>query len=81
MITCLFAATVAIVQDDIKKVIAYSTCSQLGYMFLACGVSALLGRRIFFIYLSCIFKAFILVAGNIIVALHHEQNIKKWKKK
>ncbi len=39
-LTCIFAATIAITQNDIKKVIAYSTCSQLGYMFFACGVSA-----------------------------------------
>jgi NADH-quinone oxidoreductase subunit L len=84
MITCLFAATVAVVQDDIKKVIAYSTCSQLGYMFLACGVSAY-NAGIFHLFTHAFFKALLfLVAGNIIVALHHEQNIKKmgalWRK-
>ncbi|MBT4922317.1 MAG: NADH-quinone oxidoreductase subunit L [Rickettsiales bacterium] len=83
-LTCLFAATVAVVQNDIKKVIAYSTCSQLGYMFFACGVSAY-HAGIFHLFTHAFFKALLfLVAGNIIVALHHQQDIRKmgalWKK-
>jgi NADH-quinone oxidoreductase subunit L len=83
-LTCFFAATVAVVQNDIKKVIAYSTCSQLGYMFFACGVSAY-NAGIFHLFTHAFFKALLfLVAGNIIIALHHQQNIQKmgalWKK-
>ena len=78
MVTCLFAATVALVQNDIKKIIAYSTCSQLGYMFLACGVSAY-SAGIFHLFTHAFFKALLfLLAGNVIIALHHEQDIKKW---
>ncbi|WP_342272575.1 NADH-quinone oxidoreductase subunit L [Candidatus Tisiphia endosymbiont of Parasteatoda lunata] len=75
-ITCIFAATIAIVQDDIKKIIAYSTCSQLGYMFLACGVSAY-NAGIFHLVTHAFFKALLfLSAGNVIHACH-EQNIFK----
>ena len=54
IITCIFAASVALMQDDIKKIIAYSTCSQLGYMFFACGISAY-SLGIFFIWLLMLF--------------------------
>lgn len=75
-ITCIFAATIAIVQDDIKKIIAYSTCSQLGYMFLACGVSAY-NAGIFHLVTHAFFKALLfLSAGNVIHACH-EQNLFK----
>lgn len=75
-ITCLFAATIAIMQQDIKKIIAYSTCSQLGYMFLACGVSAY-NAGVFHLVTHAFFKALLfLSAGNVIHACH-EQNIFK----
>lgn len=75
-VTCLFAATIAIVQSDIKKIIAYSTCSQLGYMFLACGVSAY-QNGIFHLVTHAFFKALLfLSAGNVIHACH-EQDIFK----
>lgn len=75
-ITCLFAATVAIAQNDIKKVIAYSTCSQLGYMFLACGVSAY-RAAVFHLVTHAFFKAMLfLCAGSVIHAVH-EQDITK----
>ncbi len=74
--TCLFAATVAIVQDDIKKIIAYSTCSQLGYMFMACGVSSY-SAAIFHLMTHAFFKALLfLSAGSVIHAMSDEQNIK-----
>ena len=84
MVTCLFAATIAITQNDIKKVIAYSTCSQLGYMFFACGVSAY-EAAIFHLATHAFFKALLfLCAGSVIHAMHHEQDIQKmgglWKK-
>jgi NADH-quinone oxidoreductase subunit L len=84
MVTCLFAATIAITQNDIKKVIAYSTCSQLGYMFFACGVSAY-QAAIFHLATHAFFKALLfLCAGSVIHAMHHEQDIQKmgglWKK-
>ena len=75
-ITCLFAASIAITQNDIKKIIAYSTCSQLGYMFLACGVSAY-NAAMFHLVTHAFFKALLfLSAGNVIHACH-EQNIFK----
>ncbi|WP_341764646.1 NADH-quinone oxidoreductase subunit L [Candidatus Tisiphia endosymbiont of Beris chalybata] len=75
-ITCLFAATIAIMQQDIKKIIAYSTCSQLGYMFLACGVSAY-NAGVFHLVTHAFFKALLfLSAGNVIHACH-EQDIFK----
>jgi NADH-quinone oxidoreductase subunit L len=84
MVTCLFAATIAITQNDIKKVIAYSTCSQLGYMFFACGVSAY-QAAIFHLATHAFFKALLfLCAGSVIHAMDHEQDIQKmgglWKK-
>lgn len=76
-ITCFFAATVAIAQNDIKKIIAYSTCSQLGYMFIACGSSAY-NLGIFHLMTHAFFKALLfLSAGNVIYAMHHEQDIRK----
>ena len=83
-LTCIFAATIAITQNDIKKVIAYSTCSQLGYMFFACGVSAY-AAGMFHLVTHAFFKALLfLCAGNIIVAAAHEQDLRKmgglWKK-
>ena len=83
-ITCIFAATIAITQNDIKKVIAYSTCSQLGYMFFACGVSAY-AAGMFHLVTHAFFKALLfLAAGNVIIAAHHEQDMRKmgglWKK-
>ncbi|WP_375327399.1 NADH-quinone oxidoreductase subunit L [Candidatus Tisiphia endosymbiont of Nemotelus uliginosus] len=75
-VTCLFAATIAIMQQDIKKIIAYSTCSQLGYMFLACGVSAY-NAGVFHLVTHAFFKALLfLSAGNVIHACH-EQDIFK----
>lgn len=82
--TALFAATIALTQNDIKKIIAYSTCSQLGYMFFACGVSAY-SPAIFHLATHAFFKALLfLSAGSVIHAMHHEQDIRKmgglWKK-
>ncbi|WCR53006.1 MAG: NADH-quinone oxidoreductase subunit L [Wolbachia endosymbiont of Ctenocephalides orientis wCori] len=82
--TAFFAATLAITQNDIKKIIAYSTCSQLGYMFMACGLSAY-NIAIFHLMTHAFFKALLFLgAGNVIHAMHHEQNIQKmgncWKK-
>lgn len=82
--TALFAATIALTQNDIKKIIAYSTCSQLGYMFFACGVSAY-SAAIFHLATHAFFKALLFLgAGSVIHAMHHEQDIRKmggiWKK-
>jgi NADH-quinone oxidoreductase subunit L len=75
--TALFAATIGIAQWDIKKVLAYSTISQLGYMFLACGVGAFAGG-IFHVFTHAFFKALLFLgAGSIIVALHHEQDMRR----
>jgi NADH-quinone oxidoreductase subunit L len=75
--TAIFAATIAITQNDIKKIIAYSTCSQLGYMFFACGVSAY-SAGIFHLLTHGFFKALLFLgAGSIIYAMHHEQDIRK----
>jgi NADH-quinone oxidoreductase subunit L len=75
--TALFAATIALTQTDIKKIIAYSTCSQLGYMFFACGMSAY-SAAIFHLATHAFFKALLfLSAGSVIHALHHEQDITK----
>ena len=76
-VTALFAATIALVQNDIKKVIAYSTVSQLGYMFLALGVGAF-SAGIFHLYTHAYFKALLFLAsGSVIHALHDEQNMQK----
>lgn len=75
--TAIFAATIAITQNDIKKIIAYSTCSQLGYMFFACGVSAY-SAAMFHLVTHAFFKALLfLSAGSVIYAMHHEQDINK----
>lgn len=76
-VTAVFAGSIAIFQTDIKKIIAYSTCSQLGYMFVACGVSAY-GVAMFHLATHAFFKALLfLCAGNVIHAVHHEQDIHK----
>ena len=76
-ITCIFAASIALVQNDIKKIIAYSTCSQLGYMFFACGVSAY-SVAIFHLATHAFFKALLFLgAGSVIHSLHEEQDIRK----
>jgi NADH-quinone oxidoreductase subunit L len=75
-ITAFFAATVGLVQNDIKRVIAYSTCSQLGYMFVALGVGAY-GAGIFHLFTHAFFKALLFLgAGSVIHAMHHEQDIR-----
>jgi NADH-quinone oxidoreductase subunit L len=74
--TCLFAATVGLVQTDIKRVIAYSTCSQLGYMFFAAGVGAY-GAAMFHLFTHAFFKALLFLgAGSVIHAMHHEQDMR-----
>ena len=74
--TALFAATIAIKQNDIKKVLAYSTVSQLGYMFLGLGVGAYTGA-VFHVMTHAFFKALLfLAAGSVIHAMHHEQDIR-----
>ena len=74
--TALFAATVGTVQNDIKRVIAYSTCSQLGYMFFAAGVGAY-GAAMFHLFTHAFFKALLFLgAGCVIHAMHHEQDMR-----
>jgi NADH-quinone oxidoreductase subunit L len=74
--TALFAATIALKQNDIKKVLAYSTVSQLGYMFLALGVGAYTGA-VFHVMTHAFFKALLFLgAGSVIHAMHHEQDIR-----
>jgi NADH-quinone oxidoreductase subunit L len=75
-ITCIFAATIAIVQNDIKKIIAYSTCSQLGYMFLACGVSAY-NAGIFHLVTHAFFKALLFLSAGSVIHACHQQDIFK----
>ena len=82
-ITAFFAATVGLVQNDIKRVIAYSTCSQLGYMFVALGAGAY-SIGIFHLFTHAFFKALLFLgAGSVIIAMHHEQDMRKmgglWK--
>ena len=84
MTTAFFAATVALVQNDIKKIIAYSTCSQLGYMFFAAGVGAY-NVAMFHLFTHAFFKALLFLgSGSIIHSFKDEQNITKmggvWKK-
>ena len=84
MITALFAASVAIVQNDIKKIIAYSTCSQLGYMFFAAGVGAY-HVAIFHLFTHAFFKALLFLgSGSVIHSLNDEQDVRNmgdlWKK-
>ena len=75
--TAIFAATVGLVQNDIKRVIAYSTCSQLGYMFFACGVSAY-SAAIFHLMTHAFFKALLFLgAGSVIHAMSDEQDMRK----
>ncbi|WP_447973712.1 NADH-quinone oxidoreductase subunit L [Nitrospira sp. Kam-Ns4a] len=75
--TALFAATIGLVQTDIKRVLAYSTVSQLGYMFLGCGIGAY-AAAIFHLVTHAFFKALLfLSAGSVIHALHGEQDIRK----
>ena len=76
--TAFFAATIGIVQNDIKKVLAYSTVSQLGYMFLAMGVGAF-SAGIFHVMTHAFFKALLFLgAGSVIHAMHEEQDIQKY---
>ncbi|HYE15399.1 MAG TPA: NADH-quinone oxidoreductase subunit L, partial [Pyrinomonadaceae bacterium] len=76
-ITALFAATIGITQNDIKKVLAYSTVSQLGFMFLACGVGAFV-IGIFHVMTHAFFKALMFLgAGSVIHAMHHEQDMRR----
>jgi len=82
-ITALFAATVGLAQNDIKRVIAYSTCSQLGYMFFAAGVGAY-QAAMFHLFTHAFFKALLFLgAGSVIHGMHHEQDMRKmgglWK--
>jgi NADH-quinone oxidoreductase subunit L len=75
-VTAIFAATIALVQNDIKRVIAYSTVSQLGYMFLALGVGAF-SAGIFHLYTHAYFKALLFLgSGSVIHALHDEQDMR-----
>ncbi len=75
-LTALVAATIALTQNDIKKVLAYSTVSQLGYMFLACGVGAF-AAGIFHVMTHAFFKALLFLgAGSVINALHHQQDMR-----
>jgi NADH-quinone oxidoreductase subunit L len=75
-VTAFFAATVGLVQNDIKRVIAYSTCSQLGYMFVAEGVGAY-SLGIFHLFTHAFFKALLFLgAGSVIHAMHHEQDMR-----
>ena len=74
--TAFFAATVGLVQNDIKRVIAYSTCSQLGYMFAAAGVGAY-EASMFHLFTHAFFKALLFLgAGSVIHAMHHEQDMR-----
>ena len=82
--TCLFAATIGCVQTDIKRIIAYSTCSQLGYMFIAAGVGAY-QASIFHLFTHAFFKALLFLgAGSVIHAMSDEQDIRRmggiWRK-
>jgi NADH-quinone oxidoreductase subunit L len=84
MTTAFFAATVSLVQNDIKKIIAYSTCSQLGYMFFAAGIGAY-NVAIFHLFTHAFFKALLFLgAGSVIHSLNNEQDIRKmggiWRK-
>jgi len=75
--TALFAATIGLAQNDIKKVLAYSTISQLGYMFLACGVGAFIAA-IFHVITHAFFKALLFLgSGSVINGMHHEQDMRR----
>ncbi len=74
--TALFAATIGLVQNDIKRIVAYSTCSQLGYMFVAMGAGAY-SVGIFHLFTHAFFKALLFLGcGSVIYAMHHEQDIR-----
>src|ERR1700722_6270333 len=74
--TAMFAATIALVQNDIKKIVAYSTCSQLGYMFVAMGVGAY-SIGMYHLFTHAFFKALLFLgSGSVITAMHHEQDIR-----
>jgi NADH-quinone oxidoreductase subunit L len=74
--TAIFAATAALVQNDIKRIVAYSTCSQLGYMFVAMGVGAY-SIGMFHLFTHAAFKALLFLgSGSVILAMHHEQDIR-----
>lgn len=76
--TAFFAATVGLVQNDIKRVIAYSTCSQLGYMFVAAGVGVY-PVAMFHLFTHAFFKAMLFLgAGSVIHAMHHEQDLRNY---
>jgi NADH-quinone oxidoreductase subunit L len=75
-ITCFFAASVAVAQDDIKKIIAYSTCSQLGYMFMAAG-SLAFKAGIFHLVTHAFFKSMLFLSAGIVIHSTHEQDINK----
>jgi NADH-quinone oxidoreductase subunit L len=75
--TAFFAATIGLVQNDIKRIVAYSTCSQLGYMFVAMGVGAY-SVGMFHLFTHAFFKALLFLgSGSVIMAMHHEQDIRK----
>ncbi|MGO9368037.1 MAG: NADH-quinone oxidoreductase subunit L, partial [Terriglobales bacterium] len=83
-LTAVFAASIGLVQNDIKRVLAYSTVSQLGYMFLALGVGAF-AAGVFHVFTHAFFKALLFLgSGSVILAMHHEQDIRKmgglWRK-
>jgi NADH-quinone oxidoreductase subunit L len=74
--TAIFAASVGLVQNDIKRIVAYSTCSQLGYMFVAMGVGAY-SVGMFHLFTHAFFKALLFLgSGSVIIAMHHEQDIR-----
>src|SRR5207237_2681710 len=75
--TAIFAATIGLAQNDIKKVLAYSTVSQLSYMFLACGVGAFIAA-IFHVMTHAFFKALLFLgSGSVIHGMHHEQDMRR----
>jgi NADH-ubiquinone oxidoreductase chain 5 len=77
-ITCIFGSTVACAQNDLKRIIAFSTTSQLGYMFFSCGLSAY-NLALFHLFNHGFFKALLfLCAGAIIFAISHEQDVRKF---
>ncbi len=74
-VTCFFAATIALVQTDIKRVVAYSTVSQLAYMFIGCGVGAY-SAGVFHLFTHAFFKALLFLGcGSVILGMHHEQEV------
>src|SRR5690349_12485422 len=74
--TAFFAATIGLVQNDIKRIVAYSTCSQLGYMFVAMGAGAY-SVGMFHLFTHAFFKALLFLgSGSVIMAMHHEQDIR-----